>query len=120
MNGFELFEKLASEETTTKYIKSLKSQIKTSITVIGRKWRDEINGNTYHTVEVWHNGVLLKPVAETYQYGYGNQFEFTAMAILVEKGICKGSVPYLSWLPKEKFIVVISVTQVMRKKDLFG
>ncbi len=118
MNGHELFEKLASSETNTKHIQELKSQIKTTITVVGRRWFERVNGNTYHSVEVYVNGALLERVP--FQYGYGSQYEQTAMDILEKHKIVDypGLVPYPSMLPKEKFIVVTSVSDVNRKRDL--
>lgn len=53
----------------------MKTKIK-SITVLGRLWRDKINGNTYHSARVFADGVLVACVP--FQYGYGNQFEWNA------------------------------------------
>ncbi len=75
------------------------------ITLIGKRKQD-INGNTYHTVEIYVDGDFIAKSPITYGYEY--QYEQTARNILCNKhGIvlndCK---------------VVSSVTDVKRRKDL--
>ena len=55
-----------------------------AITVLGRRWFDKVNGNTYHTSQIMIDGktVHITP----YQYGYGNQYEQTAAMWLNENG----------------------------------
>jgi len=90
---------------------------KTSITVIGRRWFERTNGNTYHSVEVYVNGTMIERVP--YTYGYGSHWEQTAMDILEKHKIVDSELcSYPSQLPEEKFTVVSSVTDVKRKKDL--
>ena len=46
-----------------------------------KKWRDKLNGNTYHSVRVLNtqnNSLIAAP----YQYGYGDQFMQSAQASL--------------------------------------
>ena len=54
------------------------------IVIKGRRWFDRVNGNTYHSVEVYVNGKLVGK--EPYSYGYGDQFYQTAQDILADKG----------------------------------
>lgn len=52
-------------------------------TVIAKKWFDKINGNTYHSVRcVRHkdNAVVVGP----YQYGYGEHYRQTALAMMAK------------------------------------
>lgn len=55
-----------------------------SITILGRKWRDKVNGNTYHSARVFADGKLVAVVP--FQYGYGRQFEWNA-AIELDKAL---------------------------------
>ena len=62
-----------------------------SITVIGRRWRD-VRGNTYHTAEALLDVVAFFPPAKTeVTYGYGNQYEATAVDMLAECGVITDS-----------------------------
>lgn len=57
---------------------------KYSVTITGRRWFQKGPGNTYHTTEIMVDG---KPVHEIgFSYGYGNQFEWSALAWLEENG----------------------------------
>ena len=50
---------------------SRKKKIK-SITILGRKWWDKQNGNTYNTAQIMVNG---ETVGKTpFQYGYGDHY----------------------------------------------
>lgn len=63
---------------------------KIKFTVIGKKWFDRINGNTYHSVRcIRHkdNAVIVGP----FQYGYGDHFRQTALEEMAAAG----------WLPKK-------------------
>lgn len=55
-----------------------------SIIIIGRRWRDKLNGNTYHSCNVYVNGKHAARVEFT--YGYGNQVEYTGMSALHTTG----------------------------------
>ena len=60
-----------------------------SIDISGLKWFDEQNGNTYHAGHVTINADT--PQAQTFaiqdQYGYGSQFEYSALETLEEFGV---------------------------------
>ena len=43
------------------------------------KWRDKVNGNTYHNVIVLLDGKVLR---SGFKYGYGNQYKETAVEML--------------------------------------
>ena len=59
-----------------------------SIVIIGRKWFDKVNGNTYHTAEIIINGV---PVHKTlFAYGYGDSYIQSARKWLKENKYLKG------------------------------
>ena len=51
--------------------------------VVGRRWFDRVNGNTYHTSEVEVNGKYVGKSRMT--YGYGDNYLETAKEILLEK-----------------------------------
>lgn len=92
-----------------------------TITVIARKWFDKINGNTYHSCEVYVNGKLIE--RDPKSYGYGTQYEETALAILYKHGIYprpdNGIWESLySLIKRNGDNHVISCTTVLRKKDL--
>lgn len=50
------------------------------IVVVGKKWFDKLNGNTYHSSELIVNGDTIDKIPFT--YGYGNQFEQSALDLL--------------------------------------
>jgi hypothetical protein len=51
-----------------------------TVTVIGRRWFDRPNGNTYHTAVVLVDGKLLVKTQPT--YGYWDEYESTAAECL--------------------------------------
>jgi hypothetical protein len=53
-----------------------------NVLVIGRRWFDRVNGNTYHTAEVEVNGKFVGKSPMT--YGYDEQYLQTAKEILLE------------------------------------
>ena len=58
-------------------------------TVVAVKWFDKINGNTYHSCYcVRHSdGAELRA---PYQYGYGDQYRETALALMQDNGWISG------------------------------
>ena len=56
-----------------------------SLFIEGRLWFDKINGNTYHAVKIETNGKVIKYLPIT--YGYGNQYEQTALTWLKNYGL---------------------------------
>ena len=61
------------------------------------KWFDKVNGNTYHSVRVTRcsDG---KVIADGFQYGYGEQYRDTALALMLKNG----------FLPEKYFIDVLT------------
>ena len=55
-----------------------------SITVIGKQWFDRVNGNTYCSADVIVDGKLYQ---SAYEYGYGDFYLQSAMAILQKAGV---------------------------------
>ena len=54
-------------------------------TVIAKKWRDRINGNTYHSVRcIRHKDNAV--VVGSFQYGYGEHYKQTALYTMYEAG----------------------------------
>lgn len=90
-----------------------------TITVIGRRWFERINGNTYHSVVIYVNGDMLERL--DFEYGYGSMYMQNAAAILdkyYNTGLPEHSKTLL-WKLKDRGIKLIdSVTDVKRKKDL--
>ena len=48
------------------------------------KWFDKVNGNTYHSVRVTRcrDNETIAGVNAPYEYGYGNQYRYTALAAM--------------------------------------
>jgi hypothetical protein len=53
------------------------------VEVVGRRWFDRVNGNTYHTAEVFVNDKFVAKSRMT--YGYDEQYVQTAKELLLEK-----------------------------------
>jgi hypothetical protein len=98
-----------------------------SIVVEGRKWFDKVNGNTYHCANVivtTDEGV--KVLKAPYQYGYGDQYLYSAFDELEKAGIAKlerykesgGTQAPWSWAQKHGVTLVYSAVNVAKKKDL--
>ncbi len=90
--------------TQTK-LKTMAEKIR-SITIVGRRWFEKTNGNTYHSVEIWVNGQQVKYLP--FQYGYELQYRQTAQDWIV------------LWRHAEdnNIELVQTVSDVGRKKDL--
>ena len=46
-------------------------------------WRDKVNGNTYHSVQI-HDCETGKVYYCPFEYGYGDQYRHTALKAMVE------------------------------------
>lgn len=95
-----------------------------NITIIGRRWFDKINGNTYFSAVGLINGVQVAEIP--YEYGYGNQYEDSMFNLLYKLGYCadrekydNGSTERL-WVYCDRKGITKYVTHsdVSRKKDL--
>jgi hypothetical protein len=101
---------------TTELLKTFESV--QSIFVVGRRWFERTNGNTYHSAEIYVNNDLVHKI--DFNYGYGNQFEWNAMLWLSKNGYLKGykeSSPSL-YCRDNGISYNSTVTDVKRKKDL--
>ncbi len=87
-----------------------------------RKWFDRVNGNTYHSVNVWINGQHIGGV--DFEYGYGDQYIQTAQDILEKAGYIaeyysNGSKETgRTYFEKHFTSWITNVSDVERKKDL--
>jgi hypothetical protein len=93
-----------------------------SIVVQGRKWFDKVNGNTYHggnVVVTTNYGV--KVIDIPFQYGYGDQYLYSAFEELAKARLIKWDaqkqVPW-RWAEENRVALVYSAVDVQRKKDL--
>ena len=90
----------------------------------GRRWFERVNGNTYHTCEIWVDGDHVHKVPFT--YGYGSQYEQSAQDWLVKNGYFPGmerrkwgGYPCMSiWCRDHGIKYVNEVDDVARKRDL--
>jgi hypothetical protein len=55
-----------------------------SIIIIGRRWFQRTNGNTYHTAEIIIDGETVHKTP--FAYGYGDQYTQSAFEWLVKSG----------------------------------
>lgn len=104
-----------------KVLKPSKPKLKRGdiIQIIGRRWFDRVNGNTYHSSELLVNGILV--FREPYQYGYDSQYEYTALRWLQSNYQMPKKWSDMSpvWRLRDYGITVnSSVSDVSRKKDL--
>lgn len=58
-----------------------------SITVIGKRWFDKVNGNTYCSSQVYFDGKLVLKVP--FEYGYGSYYIQNAADKLDKAGLIK-------------------------------
>ena len=93
-----------------------------TITILGRRWFERVNGNTYHSVKVYVNGILIDKI--DYDYGYGSQYLQNGQELLAkyfDLGLKKydNGMSESLWHLKDKGITIIDdVVDVQRKKDL--
>jgi len=95
---------------------SLKKECVKKIEINAKRWYDEKNANTYHTVKIYVNDRFFHDSGIT--YGYERQYEQTAKTWLLEKdyiGECFGLWRYCE---KNKIEYIDTVKDVENKKDL--
>lgn len=91
-------------------------QIETAI-IIGKKWFDKVNGNTYHTARIIINGGEAD-IKSPRQYGYGNSYITTAAEIALENDYTRDNMTrerLREWLTAS---AIIDETSVTRRRDL--
>ena len=66
----------------------------TAFHISGRRWHDKVNGNTYHSAQIFADGELV--VVCPFQYGNGYQWLYSAQEAMIEAGFLSGkqSEPY--------------------------
>ena len=95
-----------------------------SIVVIGRRWFDRVNGNTYYSAEILIDGKTIDGI--DYAYGYGDQYLQDASDAIERAGHlpdrehhANGSVEPLWQYCRDRDIALhSSVSDVSRKRDL--
>jgi hypothetical protein len=90
-----------------------------SITIIGRRWFDKVNGNTYHSCECLVNGEVVAYVP--FSYGYDSAYEYSGMKKLAELGylpdFTSQSIPW-RYCEDNRIKYHRTHSDVNRKKDL--
>jgi hypothetical protein len=92
------------------------------ITILGKRWFEKTNGNTYHSVAVYVNGELVEYMP--FDYGYGDMYKQNATKILANHYALPlernsiGGVESIWHLKDKGYKIIDSVVDVERKKDL--
>ncbi len=96
------------------------------IGLIGKRWRDRVNGNTYNSVQIMVNGKTVATLAQG--YGGGSMYEDRAAVWLVKNGYLPEIERLAPHMPNYKSIGQYArdlgfkydsqVLDVPRKKDL--
>lgn len=82
------------------------------ITIIGKRWFDKVNGNTYHSFRIFIDNALVHTQGMT--YGYGDQYEQNAILWLKENGhIDKGLMRYEV---REKYNLLSEVSDGLKRE----
>lgn len=102
-----------------------------NITIIGRRWFDKINGNTYFSAVGLINGIEVVNIPFEYGYGdhYADQIDHYAdqiFAKMEKAGYCpdvehynnSGSERLWQYCERKGLVKYVSVSDVTRKKDL--
>lgn len=95
-----------------------------NLTIIGRRWFDRINGNTYFSAVALVNGVQVAEIP--FEYGYGNQYEDSMFNLLYKMGYCAdretysngGSEALWVYCNRKGITKYVTHSDVNRKKDL--
>jgi precorrin-6x reductase len=93
----------------------------TQVVVFARRWFQRSYGNTYHTVELWVDGVRVGKSGIT--YGYGSHYQYTAGAMLIDAdhpfaSRMDDAYDFLYACRADDVRVVANVVDVDRKRDL--
>ena len=90
-----------------------------SINVIGRRWFQRTYGNTYHTAAIYVDGKCVHKTPQ--QYGYGDQYAWTAREWLQANGYLPGIESHDAlwrYCQEHKITFQGEVIDVQREKDL--
>lgn len=96
----------------------------TSLTILGRRWFERTNGNTYFSAKAIIDGKPVEGIG--FAYGYGSQYEWEMFAKLEQDGLVSDVEHYSNgsgespwrWCERHKVAYTTDVTDVARKKDL--
>lgn len=122
----EEYRALQIELESIGYILKVVNKIKKgdNITIIGRRWFDRINGNTYFSSTALINGIEVVHIP--FEYGYGNHYEDRTFQELQKLGYCSdaehykngGSECFWRYCERKEIIKYVTHSDVNRKKDL--
>jgi len=92
-----------------------------NIQILGKRWFERTNGNTYHSVDVYVNNEFVG--RQPYSYGYGDQYVQSGIEILREHYNFPGKFkdekyPSMYALKEYGINILQNVSDVSRKKDL--
>lgn len=95
-----------------------------NITIIGRRWFDKANGNTYFSAVGLINGIQVVEIP--YEYGYGNHYEDRIFTELEKAGYCPdvahysngGSERLWNYCERKGITKYVTHSDVNRKRDL--
>lgn len=88
-----------------------------SLTIIGRRWFDRTNGNTYHSVTCIVDDENVGGVS--FAYGFSDHYLQTAREYLEEKDLLpRDPAPLWQYCLENGITLNRHVTDVARKKDL--
>lgn len=95
-----------------------------NITIIGKRWFDKLNGNTYFSAVGLINNIVVVEI--NYQYGYGDQYIYETYKELQSLGYIPdaeqykggGCEAFWSYCERKGISKYNSVSDVKRKKDL--
>lgn len=85
-------------------------------TVIGVKWWDKVNGNTYHSCKIFRHkdgAVAHCP----FIYGYGEQYKHTALVKMQEIGFIKCAEDRIYHWERENNYPILWVVYYDKKKE---
>lgn len=87
-----------------------------NVAVYGYRWFQKTYGNTYHTFIVFVDGIELVR-SETYEYGYGNQFEWSAFREFLKAFEIEGDYVPWSFFRDRDIVYTVGVSDGL-KRDL--
>lgn len=107
---------------TTSAATTAQMQIKT-IDVNAKEWFDKVNGNSYHAAIVTINYGMedAKTIHVPFQYGYGDQYRYSAFKALQEEGIIpvqEGMQSYWRYYEDNNIISRHNIEKNCKKRDL--
>lgn len=82
------------------------------ITIIGKRWFDKKNGNTYFSSRLFINNELIHTIPM--QYGYEDQFEQVSLQWLKENGHIESGL--MRFEIREKYSLIVEVSDVLKRE----